>query len=82
MQDLADFYPGWRLDVTDKSILKKWYNQFKNNKKEHFIKAVDQYIENESYPPNVAGIKKYLPYWPEDTVSKKEVEKFVQRNYK
>ncbi|MFW6028722.1 MAG: hypothetical protein ACOCRO_00565 [Halanaerobiales bacterium] len=81
MQDLADFYPNWRLDITSPQVMKKWYKKFKEEDPQLFSHAVDEYIENESYPPNVAGIKKYIPYWPQDTITKKGVEKFIERNF-
>jgi len=82
MQDLIDFYPHWKLNVSDKSVMNKWYSRFKNEKEEHFVRAVDDYIENEDYSPTVAKLKDYIPYDPEPTVTQKEVEEFVSRNFK
>lgn len=80
MQDLVDFYPNWKLDVENKTVMKKWYRKFKNYSDKGFKEAIDNYIENEEYSPTVAGIKKYIQYIPEDTFTQEEVEQFVQRN--
>jgi len=81
MQDLADFYPHWKLDISSKEVLCKWYSRFENEKEEHFVQAVDDYIEEEDYAPTVAKLKDYIPYDPKSTVSKEEVERFVSRNF-
>lgn len=80
MQDLVDFYPSWKLDITEKAIVKKWYKKFEKYDNENFKEAVDKYIENEEFAPTIAGIKKYIQYIPEDTFTQEEVKEFVQRN--
>lgn len=57
MERLNILYPNWRIDITDSRTMKVWYQEFKNYDDELFKIEVDRYINEQSYPPTVAGIK-------------------------
>ena len=57
MERLAVLYPNWKIDITDSEVMKIWYAEFKNYEDEIFEEKVQDYIDQETYPPTVAGIK-------------------------
>lgn len=57
LEILVKTYPNWKLNVSDGETVKVWYNQFKNYDDEDFKRMVQDYIDNEKFPPTVAGIK-------------------------
>ena len=57
MQKLVNLYPNWKINISDKEVMQDWYEQFKNYEDEVFEERVQDYIDNQNYPPTVAGIK-------------------------
>ena len=55
---LSILYPNWRIDISDSATMKFWYEEFKNYSDEVFEMQVNNYINEQTYPPTVAGIKK------------------------
>jgi len=60
IEELAISYPNWKLDITDKKIIKTWYKHFDHFDDKDFIQAIDSYIGNERFNPTIAGIKEYI----------------------
>ena len=59
MEDLIIFFPNWNIKVDDIKVTKAWYSMFEKCSDEEFKKIIYGYIENESFPPTVVGLKKY-----------------------
>ena len=57
MERLAVLYPNWKIDITDSEVMKIWYNEFKDYEDKIFKQKVQDYIDQETYPPTAAGIK-------------------------
>ena len=58
MNKLLVTFPGWGFDIDNKFAIKTWYEFFEHMDDERFLYMIDQYIENESKFPTVAGLKK------------------------
>jgi len=59
MDELVVTYPNWKLKFEDAEVMKLWYSKFRNMTDEQFTQMVENYIENESFNPTVAGLKKW-----------------------
>jgi len=58
MNKLLVTFPGWGFDIDNKFAIKTWYEKFEHMDDDRFMYMIDQYIENESKFPTVAGLKK------------------------
>ena len=56
MQRLKNLFPNWKADLSDKQVVKDWYNEFKELSEKRFVNKVDKFVADSSYPPTVAGI--------------------------
>ena len=59
IMELKMLYPNWKIDTSSSETMKLLYKYLGYAKNEAFIKGIDEYIENESNNPTVAGLKKY-----------------------
>lgn len=75
--ELNVLYPNWKVDITDKKTVLIWYEQFKNCTDAQFEEMVQQYIDNNKFPPTIAGIKEYDSGWHH-----RKDYKTVERYYK
>lgn len=57
MERLAALYSNWKVEIEEKEVMKIWYNEFKDYDDEKFKRKIQKYIDNNQYPPTVAGIK-------------------------
>ena len=60
--DILEANYGNRLykDTNSENVLKLWASMFVNDDPREVLTAVKEYIENESYPPTIADIKKIM----------------------
>ena len=56
MQRLKNLFPNWKANLSDREVIKDWYNEFKDLPEEEFVRKVDKFVADSSYPPTVAGI--------------------------
>ncbi len=57
MQKLSDTFPFWKLDIENPRVMATWYEYFHIWDDETFSNAVERYIQNETMPPTVKGLR-------------------------
>ncbi|KAB8127390.1 hypothetical protein F9U64_17925 [Gracilibacillus oryzae] len=60
MNRLFIFFPNWNIKLEDPHVAKEWYQQFESCTDQEFSLMIQTYIDKETYPPTVAGLKQYL----------------------
>ncbi|MFD2658575.1 hypothetical protein [Gracilibacillus thailandensis] len=79
MKELMIYYPNWNFEVSDKN-LSLWYERFKDHKEKKFIKMIDDYIDNETFNPTIAGLLKYYLPEPKKTLDQIRHEEMLREN--
>lgn len=59
LNKLMAAFPTWKLDTENDFVLKTWYECFSDMRDEAYEHMITQYLKNESYPPTIAGLKKW-----------------------
>lgn len=68
MDKLMYLFKNWNFDPSDPNEARAWYEMFKHFDNYRFEYMVNQYIDNEKFPPTVAGLKAW------DTAPKKTID--------
>ncbi len=61
MEIMVDAFPNWTGDISDRRFMATWYSFFEDMSDEDFATMVKDYINKETYPPSIAGLKRYTP---------------------
>lgn len=54
------FFPTWKVDITDATAMKLWYDQFKSYTDHNVKMAIDDFINKSTFNPTVKGIKEHI----------------------
>lgn len=75
MDKLSMSYPNWKLDTSNKDTMRFWYSKFNDLTNEQFAHMVDKYIDNESFGPSIASLRKWdiLPRKSKDQIKHEQM---------
>jgi|SRR5690625_4645738 len=78
MNKLMYLFKNWNFDPSDPNEARAWYEMFKHFDNSRFECMVEKYIDNEKFPPTVAGLKAW-DIAPRKTMDQIKHEQYMEQ---